>query len=104
GDWSSDVCSSDLIVFELVAKSLVTPEFAAQANGRLATPRYRLLESIRQFAAGRLASSNGGEEARAAYAAHADYYVALGRRAEPELYRERQARWLSLLELEYDNI
>jgi predicted ATPase/DNA-binding SARP family transcriptional activator len=61
--------------------------------------RYDLLETVRQYAAERL-EELGAEEPRRR---HAESFVALAERAEPELSGEHQTRWFSRLELEHDN-
>ncbi len=63
--------------------------------------RYRLLETVRQYAAERLAASG---EAGAFGKRHADWALALAEEAEPELTGERQAWWFSTLEAEHDNL
>ena len=67
-------------------------------------PRFRILETIRQFAADQLEQTDGTTEADQARAVHSDYYLALAQQAEPELYRHQQGQWLAMLELEHDNI
>ncbi len=61
----------------LVDKSLVEAD-------RTAAPRYRLLESIRQYANAKLIT-DGGNDADAARAAHRDHYLALAETAAPHL-------------------
>ena len=63
--------------------------------------RYRLLETVRQYAAERLAAC--GEESAFAKR-HAGWGLALAEEAEPELTGERQAWWFSTLEAEHDNL
>jgi non-specific serine/threonine protein kinase len=63
--------------------------------------RYRMLETIRRYALGRLASS--GEET-AARDAHADYLTSLAEEAEPELSGANQQAWMDRLEAEHGNI
>src|SRR5262245_44422369 len=90
-----DVPREDVVehVGSLVDKSLVL--FA----GDLAT-RYRMLETIRAFAADRLAESGEAEKFRRA---HAAYFVTLAERVEPELRRAGQLGWLARLRAEEDN-
>ncbi|MGD9895326.1 MAG: LuxR C-terminal-related transcriptional regulator, partial [Dehalococcoidia bacterium] len=80
----------------LVANSLVVSE-PDGAGGR----RYRLLESMRDYALARLAER--GEEATARRA-HVAYYVAFAERAEPELRAPGQRTWLRKLEQEQQNL
>ena len=64
-------------------------------------PRYRLLEPVREYARERLEEREEAEETRQR---HADYYLALAERAEPELKGPEQVAWLQRLELEHDNL
>jgi predicted ATPase len=74
----------------LVDKSLVVAEPAGEAL------RYRLLETIRQFAAGRLAEAGG--EAAAVAAAHGAHYLRLAESAAPHLTGPGQGSWLARLD------
>jgi hypothetical protein len=90
---SADVISS------LVDKSLVAPERSA------GDVRYRLLETIRQYAADKLAARagrSGVEEARRLHAAH---FLALAERAAPEITGgPGQGRWMKQVDLEWTNL
>jgi DNA-binding CsgD family transcriptional regulator/tetratricopeptide (TPR) repeat protein len=81
----------------LVNKSLV------QADETHGSTRYRLLETIRDYAAERLALRAGSEldETRAA---HRDHYLALVETAGMYLRGPDEALWLDRLEAEFDNI
>ena len=81
----------------LVGKSLV---LADEIQG---STRYRLLETIRHYAAERLARRPGGEldETRAA---HRDYYLGLVETADLHLRGPDEAAWLDRLEADFDNI
>jgi predicted ATPase/class 3 adenylate cyclase len=81
----------------LVDKSLVVAEPAGD------TLRYRLLETIRQFAADRLAET-GGDEAAAAGAAHCAHYLAVAEAAAPHLTEPGQGSWLRRLDGEQANL
>ena len=83
------------LLARLVDKSLVLADVGGGAA------RYRLLETVRQYAAGRLESA--GEAARAR-AAHARAYLHLAERASPEVLGPDQARWHAHLETEHDNL
>ena len=65
--------------------------------------RYRLLETVRQYAAGRL-EAQGPAAANQARAAHRDYYLALAEAAGQELAGPDQAAWLDRLDAELDNL
>jgi predicted ATPase/class 3 adenylate cyclase/DNA-binding CsgD family transcriptional regulator len=81
----------------LVGKSLV------QADETQGSTRYRLLETVRQYAAERLAQ-RGGAELDDTRAAHRDHYLALVETADAHLRGRDEAVWLDRLEAEFDNI
>ena len=86
------------LISSLVNKSLVTVE-------RLSTSlRYRLLETIRQYAAAELVEVGGEDEAARTRQLHADHYLRLCLMAAPELKGPQQGEWLKRLDLEYDNL
>ncbi|HEV2129207.1 MAG TPA: tetratricopeptide repeat protein [Thermomicrobiales bacterium] len=63
--------------------------------------RFRMLETIREFALERLRAEGELDGTRCR---HARWYLALAERAEPELVREQQRRWLDRLESEQGNM
>ena len=63
--------------------------------------RYRMLETIREYALDVLAESGGSGPARAA---HAAYFLDLVERAEPHTRQADQLEWMALLNDERDNI
>ena len=79
----------------LVDKSLVVAE---PAGGTL---RYRLLETIRLFAAEKLAEAG---EAAVAAAAHCAHFLALAEAAAAPLTGPEQGRWLARLDADQDNL
>ena len=81
----------------LVGKSLV------QADETRGATRYRLLETVRDYAAERLAGRAGSEVARTR-AAHRDHYLSLVETAGVRLRGPDEAGWLDRLEAEFDNI
>jgi len=97
-------CTNGIEVFDvtdllgsLVDKSLVTAERVAE------TLRYRLLETIRQFAAERLAEA--GEQALAAAAAeHCAYFLGVAEAAALHLTGPDQGRWLARLDADHANL
>ena len=104
-DAAEAVCGlGDIEVFDvaellgaLVDKSLVTAE---PAGGAL---RYRLLETIRQFAAERLLESSA-DEAAAITAAHGRYFLAFAERVAMHLDGSDQGRWLARLDADQSNL
>jgi len=80
----------------LVDKSLVVVE-----QGVGGETRYRLLETIRQYARDRLLEAG---EAGPVRDRHRDWFVAFAERAAPELGGPNQAWWLDRLEQEHDNM
>jgi len=81
------------LLSNLVDKSLVSMEAEGQ--------RYRLVETVRQYAQERLdASSEGG----ATRSRHLAFYLALAERASPELVGPAQGDWLGRLDLEGENL
>ncbi|MEV1170458.1 BTAD domain-containing putative transcriptional regulator [Nonomuraea sp. NPDC049784] len=78
----------------LIEKSLLL----ADGEG---TPRYRMLNTIREYAAHRLAEAGETELARRA---HLAYFTELAETAEPQLRRAEQLEWLATLKAEHDNI
>ena len=80
----------------LVDKSLVVAEPAGPAV------RYRLLETIRQFAAEQLAET--GQETAAMQAAHCAYFLSVAEGAAPYLTGPDQGSWLVRLDAEQANL
>jgi predicted ATPase/class 3 adenylate cyclase len=80
----------------LVDHSLVRPGEAGHGESR-----FTMLETIREFAAERLASSGEGEEIQRA---HAVYFRDVAEESEPRLTREDKVVWLDRLEAEHDNL
>jgi tetratricopeptide (TPR) repeat protein len=76
-------------------------ETAGPGAARAAPARYRMLESMHQYAAERLAE--GGEVA-AVREGHSAYFVALAREAEPHLGDFRRDAWLERLAADHENL
>jgi predicted ATPase len=99
--WRSfgDIETSDVadMLGSLVDKSLVVAEPAGAAA------RYRLLETIRQFAAERLAGA-GENEAVALAAAHCEHFLAFAESAAPHLSGPDQGKWLARLAADQANL
>ena len=80
----------------LVDKSLLRQE--EQENGE---PRFRMLETIREYALERLQESGEEEDISRQ---HVGIYLALAEEAEPELHQSDQLEWFKRLETEHDNL
>jgi len=87
-------------VFEAVA-SLLDQSLLQQTESEGEEPRLVMLETIREYAWECLESLG---ERETTCQAHAEYYVALAEKAEPELAGPQQAVWLERFEREYDNL
>ena len=86
----------------LVDASFVQAETGAPAaGGAAAGARYRLPETVREYAAERLEASGEGLRARAA---HARYVLALAEAAAAQLQGPQQGAWHAVLEAEHDNL
>jgi predicted ATPase/DNA-binding SARP family transcriptional activator len=81
----------------LVDKSLVIVQ-TESSQGRT---RYRLLETIRQYALEKLVGANEAHEIRLK---DAEFYVNMAEQAEPEFYGSESSLWFRRLDNELDNI
>ena len=81
-------------------EALVEASLVIAADGPGET-RYRLLETVRQYAGQRLDAAGAGPAVRAG---HAAWCLELAEAAAPELIGERQNAWFSRLEAEQDNL
>jgi predicted ATPase/class 3 adenylate cyclase len=68
---------------------------------KLSEPRFVMLETIRDFAAERLATFG---DPKLIHERHARYFCRLARQAEPQLMSSDKRRWLDLVEREQDNM
>ena len=84
------------LLSRLVDKSLVVTE--PGGGDRL---RFRMLDTVRQYALGRLRAA--GEE-RDARLRHLDYFIGLSRRSMAGLVGPDQGAWLDRLEAEHENL
>ena len=80
---------------QLINKSLVIME-EVQHEGR-----YRMLETLRQYANEKLVDSGESDALRDR---HLDYFLSLAETAAPHLIRPEQIEWLDRLEEEHDNL
>jgi predicted ATPase/class 3 adenylate cyclase/Tfp pilus assembly protein PilF len=85
------------LLMSLADKSLVVAE---QEHGHT---RYRLLETVRQYARDRLLEIGEGES-EAVRECHRNYFLAFAETAEPELLGPEQGEWLERLEAEHENL
>ena len=83
------------VLARLVARSLVIAE---EQDGE---SRYRMLETIRQYAQDKLADA---AEVEAVRSRHLAWFRSLALDAEPELTGASQARWLARLDTEAENL
>jgi len=98
------ICGADPLLPEdvldllasLVDKSLVTLDESQE------DPRYRMLETIREYAAGKLAENV--EEKEATAKAHCEYFFSLSKQARDGMRGAEQGEWIQRLEPEVDNI
>lgn len=79
----------------LITKSLVATD--QQSEGM----RYRMLETIREYARQKLIDSG---EAAEQYTKHRDWFLHYAEAAEPKLRHAEQSVWLERLEADYENV
>jgi predicted ATPase/class 3 adenylate cyclase/uncharacterized protein HemY len=107
GGWTLEmaerICTSDGIdewdvldlLSGLIDKSLVASEDVSGAG------RYRLLETVRQYAAERM---EAGDDRGRVKSRHRDAFLAFAEEAEPQLTGPQQQEWLDRVEREHDNL
>jgi non-specific serine/threonine protein kinase len=95
--WTEELDEYEAIdhISQLVGKSLVVMEERSESA------RYRLLETIRQYAWQELVKS--GEMSRLRNR-HAEWCLRLAEESMPQLYGSNQRVWLERLEVEHDNL
>jgi predicted ATPase/serine/threonine protein kinase len=90
------------LLTHLVDRSLVAAEALPDTDeGTVPEVRYRLLETIREYAAERLREA--GED-QSINCRHAAWFLTFAERATRNLDGSDQAQWLSCLESEHDNV
>ena len=107
GGWAlpaaKGVCVDDSLrevdIFDLLG-NLVNKSLVLVMRKKGKEIRYRLLETVRQYAHEKF---NESDEAGRFRDRHLDYFLRLAERAEPELIGPEQAAWFDRLELEHDN-
>jgi tetratricopeptide (TPR) repeat protein len=92
-------------IFELIAslvnKSLLRQVATPSGSDGQTEIRFKMLETLREYALERLTESGQLETARQG---HAAYYLKIAQQAEPLLQQSEQLEWLRKLELEHDNL
>jgi len=83
------------LLTHLVEKSLVV------ADAQATRPRYRMLETIRQYAREKLVDA---EEAEAVCDRHLAYFLAFAEASEPHFFHPDQLRWYATTDAELDNV
>jgi predicted ATPase/class 3 adenylate cyclase len=81
--------------------SLMDKSLLRQEEGLAREPRFRMLETIREYALEQLRASG---ELETMQSRAADVLVSLAERAEPQLTGPEQVTWLDRLEKEHDNL
>ena len=84
------------LLAQLVNKSLIIAE-----RGPDQVMRYRMLETIRQYASERLLESGDGEHMGRR---HLEFFLQWAERAGPQVRGAQQLEWLSQIEAEHDNL
>lgn len=96
------VCVGDAVGQEQVLELLTSlAEKSLLVTADEGAPRYRMLTTIREYAADRLAEAGESDLARQA---HLAAVTELAETAEPHLRRAEQLEWLARLEADHDNI
>ncbi len=96
---AQSVCGDDLELVDRLAS--LTEKGLTRLEGSDEEPRFTMLETIREYAAERLELS---EEASTLRRRHAEHFLALAEKAEPELIGSgSHAEWLDRLERDHDN-
>ena len=88
-------------VLDLLTGLLDKSLLALEKLGPETYARYRLQETVRQYALKRLEASGTFEKSRMR---HRDYFLKLAEEAAPELAGAEQRKWLDRLETEHDNL
>jgi predicted ATPase/class 3 adenylate cyclase len=102
-DAAEAICADELVkdaevldlLEQLINKSLVLME---EMQGKT---RYRMLETMRQYANEKLVESGASDALRDR---HLEYFLGLAEAAEPHLTRPEQLEWLTKLDADYENL
>jgi predicted ATPase/class 3 adenylate cyclase len=103
-DAAEAVCTGPLVepdyVLDILSRLVDKSLLVAETEGTQA--RYRQLETIREYARGRLIEAG---EAKDALRRHRDWFLAMVARAEPEFFQGAESgEWLERLDREHDNL
>ena len=101
-DAAEQVCGGDSVERREVLELLTAlAEKSLLLTDQDSAPRYRMLDTIKEYARDRLAEAGESDLARHA---HLAYFTGLAETADPHLRRAEQLEWLATLEAEHDNI
>jgi hypothetical protein len=95
------VCAADAEEVLALLTALTEKSLLLVTEGDGTAQRYRMLGTIKEYAAQRLAEAGESDVARRA---HLAYFTDLAQTADPHLRRAEQLDWLAALEAEHDNI
>ncbi len=98
------VCAGDGIASEQIVdglSSLVNKSLVVAETLKWEAARYRMLETIRQYARDRLLESGESEAIRNR---HLDYFLKFAEEVEPQLHGPDQVEWLDRLDNDHDNL
>jgi len=93
--------AGDYVGVEDGLESLVGKNLLVQRGGFAEAYRFRMLETIHEYARDLLSEGNELDRYRHR---HAEYFVGLGERAAPNLRGSEQGYWIGRLEADYENI
>jgi DNA-binding CsgD family transcriptional regulator/tetratricopeptide (TPR) repeat protein len=85
----------------LVQKSLLRPAQQVEGERGAESPRFTMLETLREYGLEQLEARGDASVTRAA---HASYFLAFVERADPELWGPQQVAWMDRLEADHDNL
>ena len=103
GGWTLEAAEAvcpDLDVLELLAQLVKKSLVVAEERGDTAETRFRLLETIRQYARDKLLETGRG---RAVRDRHLDYYLKFAEAGEFNIYGPQRLEWVDRCEMEHDN-
>jgi predicted ATPase/class 3 adenylate cyclase len=103
GGWSLEAAEAvcpDLDVLDLLSQLVRKSLVVAEEGDDQTETRFRLLETIRQYARDRLLEAKEAAQVRDR---HLDYYMKLAEAAENNFYGPQRLEWIDRCELEHDN-